>query len=93
MNRWIWLASYLLILLVVALSAIACGHVSPALQALDALCKERPNLLLAKEAVENKDLRLAVKLLREYTERYTDDDRAKGVLLLLEDELARLSIP
>ncbi len=93
MNRWTWLASYLLILCVLALCAIACTNPSPALSALEALCDERPNLLLAMEAVENKDLRLAVKLLREYTERYTDDDRAKGVLLLLEDELARLAIP
>lgn len=93
MNRWIWLASYLLILIVIALCAFACTNPSPALSALDALCAERPVLEQVKEAVENKDLRLGVKLLREYTERYTDDDRAKAVLILLEDELSRLAIP
>ncbi len=71
----------------------ACTSGTPALNALDALCDAREGIDQVQEAAQRGDLREAIRLLREYTERHSEDTKAKDVLLLLEAELAKLAIP
>jgi hypothetical protein len=92
-NRWIWLASYLLVLIVVSLGAMGCTPDSPARTALDALCDSREGFDQVQAAVKDGDLHQGVALLRAYVESHPEDTQARDVLRLLAAELAKLAVP
>lgn len=71
----------------------ACTSGTPARNALDALCEAKTGFDQVQNAVQQGDLREGVRLLREYVGSHSEDTRAKDVLRLLEEELAKLAIP
>jgi len=86
-----WFVSFVLFLCAV-FCGVSCTH-SAALEALDTLCDSRPALHQVQQAVDRKDPYLAVKLLRAFVEQHADDEQAKAVLRMLEEELAVTPAP